>query len=302
MDIDTLKNQLGTFYAKAELTVVWVCKDGGRELVYGAVRFLPKFLGIEVPLDEQSVEVGGKFNCRICFIRHIVDVGQGLSWYQEACKNRQVLMPWQNDDLISFPQTEIGEASLVSSPVLPETFYSNHSPFRNVHGGGSQVCHIMSAERLPFLEEIISQKNEAKWIDDRLLWKLSVNQKYLGSLHFVMPNPYYYRMHVSLMPIDKENSRERIRFWFDRDCSGCNLSLHIEEIVGGECGSVRDVAITSQDIMIELTGMAEEVAYSVVDKYNAIVEKQGAHSFIRKIVSSFSVGMDVDVEDRAGGH
>ena len=300
MDIDALKNHLATFYAKAELTVVWICKDGKRELVYGAVRFLPKFMGGEVSQGEQETDVGGKFNCRIYFIRHVLDVERGLSWYQNACINHQILMPWQNDDVIFFPQTESGKDTLVSSPTLSETFYSDQVPFRSAHGAGAQVCHIMSSERLPFLEDLITQEDKAQWVNDRLLWRISDNPMYLGSLHCVMPNPYYYRLHVGLVPMGEGSHCERIRFWFDRDCSACDLKLRVEEVVSGECAKVRDVAITSQDIMVELTGVADEVAYSVLDKNNVIIEKQGAHSFIRKIVSSFSVGRNVDVVNRAG--
>lgn len=300
MDIDALKNQLTTFYANAELTVVWVCKDGKRELVYGAVRFLPKFLGGEDSIDEQGAKVGGKFNCRIYFIRHIVDVERGLSWYQDACNNHQVLMPWQNNDVIFFPKSESGKDTWVSSPTLLETFYSDYAPFRDVHGVGAQVCHVLPTERLPFFEELLSREEVAQWINDRLLWKLSDNVEYLGSLNLSIPNPYYHRMHVSLIPTNSNNRHERVRFWFDRDCSGFGLRLRIEERVRGECGSVRDIEITSQDFELELAGIADEVAYSVVDKNNIIVEKQDAHSFIRKIVSSISVGRDVDVSSRHG--
>lgn len=300
MDIDALKNHLVTFYAKAELTVVWICKGGKRELVYGAVRFLPKFLGSEDSLDEQGTKVGGKYNCRIYFIRHVVDVGRGLSWYQDACKSHQVLMPWQNDDVIFFPQTASSKDTFISSPALPQTFYSEYAPFRDIHGVGSQVCHVMPTERLPFLEELLSREEVAQWINDRLLWKLSDNVEYLGSLNLAVPNPYYHRMHVSLMPTDANNPHERVRFWFDRDCSGVGLRLCVEEKVRGEYGSVKCVEITSQDFTLKLAGIADEVAYSVVDKNNVTVEKQEAHSFIRKIVSSFSVGRDVDVANRAG--
>lgn len=300
MDIDALKSHLETFYTKAELTVVWVCKDGRRELIYGAVRFLPKFMGGEVSQGEQETDVGGKFNCRIYFVRHVLDVERGLSWYQNACINHQILMPWQNDDVIFFPQTESGKDTLVSSPTLSETFYSDQVPFRSAHGAGAQVCHIMSSERLPFLEDLITQEDKAQWVNDRLLWRISDNPMYLGSLHCVMPNPYYYRLHVGLVPMGEGSHCERIRFWFDRDCSACDLKLRVEEVVSGECAKVRDVAITSQDIMVELTGVADEVAYSVLDKNNVIIEKQGAHSFIRKIVSSFCVGRNVDVVNRAG--
>lgn len=300
MDIDALKNHLVTFYAKAELTVVWVCKDGRRELIYGAVRFLPKFMGSEDPLGEQGTKVGGKFNCRIYFIRQIVDVEQGLSWYQDACTSHQILMTWQNDDMIFFPRTESGKDTLVSSPTLPQTFYSNYAPFRDMHGVGAQVSHVMPTERLPFLEGLISREEVAQWINDRLLWKLSDNVEYLGSLNFVMPNPYYYRLHVSLMPADVNNQRERVRFWFDRDCSGYGLRLCFAEKVRGELGAPGDIAITSQDFVHELSGIADEVEYSVVDKNNVIVEKQDAHSFIRKIISSISVGRSVNVANRAG--
>lgn len=301
MDIETLRNRLTTFYAKAELTVVWICKNGRRELVYGAVRFLPKFLGSEEPLCEQGVKIGGKFNCRIYFIRHIVDVERGLLWYQDACQNHRVSMPWQDADEIIFPQTESGKDTFVSSPTLPETFYSDYASFRSANGMGARVCHVMPSECLPFLEDLLSREEVAQWVDDRLLWKLSDNVEYLGSLHFVMPNPYYFKLHVRLMPVtDESNRRERVHFWFDRDCSDCGLSLRVEEKVRGELGSVTNIPISSQDFTHELSGIADELAYSVIDKNNIIVERQGAHSFIRKIVSAISVGTDVDVANRAG--
>lgn len=301
MDIEALRNRLTTFYVKAELTVVWICKDGRRELVYGAVRFLPRFLGEEEPLHEQGIKIGGKFNCRIYFIRHVVDVESGLLWYQEACQNHRVSMPWQNSDEIAFPQTESGKDSFVPSPTLPKTFYSDYAPFRSVNGLGAQVCHIMPSERLPFMEELLSREEVAQWVDDRLLWNLSDNVEYLGSLHFIMPNPYYFRLHVRLMPLtDENNRREGVHFWFDRDCSDCGLSLRVEEKVRGELASVTDIPISSQDFTHELSSIADEVAYSVIDEKNIIVERQGAHSFIRKIVSSISVGSNVDVANRAG--
>lgn len=95
MIVDT--DNITQLYKQAVLTIVWTVKDGYRELIFAAVDMVQAFKGDACGTEEIGVKVQ---NRRLFYKRHVMSVGDGLKWFENAIHENELAMPWQ-------PQTKI---------------------------------------------------------------------------------------------------------------------------------------------------------------------------------------------------
>ena len=90
---DMTPENIQSNYKQAVITCAWVVTGGYRQLIFGMVDFIPKFLGEEQGIAEQGIKVKDR---RMYHVRHVTSVEEGYRWYSGAIETGAVEMPWDD--------------------------------------------------------------------------------------------------------------------------------------------------------------------------------------------------------------
>lgn len=282
MDTDNIMQ----LYKHAVLTIVWTVKDGYRELIFAAVDMVQAFKGDACGTEEIGVKVQ---NRRLFYKRHLMTVGDGLKWYENAIHDNELTMPWQPQTKIYLCPHGAQQPRYVLSPKWPNRLYRENYPFSPLRDQGVRVSSYMAAERLLSLEDFISNVEVSEWISARLMCPLNENLEYLGSVNLAFPNPYYCRSRMRLTPTASANASDFVTIYFDRDCSSDNLQVVLQERINKGYASLRRVPVTGSSVKMDLMGTSDEVSYSVVDESGELLDWQDFAPFIREINIDYGI-------------
>lgn len=92
-----------------------------------------------------------------------------------------------------------------------------------------------------------------------------------------------------MVPNVGTSGADQIVVRYDRDCSGLGLKLLLSDQLNGTYGQLREVAITGFETRVDLTGVAGEVGYMIIDSCGRVIEGEEFTSFIRRIEGNISV-------------
>ena len=190
---------------------------------------------------------------------------------------------------------------MVGSAQFPATRYNDTAPFRTKLWGGAQMHHFMSRRLSGELERLIATDTAvARWLEERLLWAIDKHAEYLGSVNFVLPNPYFVRCHVRLNHTDGSEA-ESVAVQLDRDCEGKKLSIYLQAMTLGEYSNVDVRHLPRADNVLFPTSKIVDALGYVVDETGQVLDRQDYTSFLRQInVSLLCQGQPRPVKSRDG--
>jgi len=286
-------------YKQAVITCAWFVTGGYRQLIFGLVDFIPKFLGDEQGIAEQGIKVKGR---RMYYVRHVTSVEEGYRWYSSAIETGAVEMPWDDSSKRIALCGENETFDMVASAQFPTTRYNDTAPFRTKLWSGAQMHHFMpdtlSGELVKF---IASDTAVANWLEERLLWSIDKHSEYLGSVNFVLPNPYFGRCHVRLNHPDG-GAAESVAVQLDRDCEDKNLKIYLQVRTLGEYGNVDAKRLPLADnVLFPASRIVDSLGYVIVDETGQVLDRQDYTPFLRQInVNLFCQGNPRPVKSRDG--
>lgn len=280
-----MKDYICEHYKQAVVTCSWLVRSGHRELLFAMMEFVPKFYGDEQPTAEQKTRAKG---CRLYYIRYVMSPLEAYAWYERAIKDQMLEMPWDAPEKrIAFGENGVS-VPLRETVEFPKTLYNDEAPFRTKLWRGAQMHHLVPIERCQWLEEFIASDTAiAEWLEERLLWALHEHAEYLGSLNLVLPNPFYGKMHMRLIPKEAGEEMEKVQMSFDRDCSDSGLRLIFQEKNVDEYGRLIECELPLAENVINADGIVDRVGYCVVDKDGRVIDREDHTPFLRKIVVNY---------------
>lgn len=286
-------------YKQAVITCAWFVAGGYRQMIFGMVDFIPKFLGDEQGIAEQGIKVKDR---RMYHVRHVTSVEEGYRWYSGAIETGAVEMPWDDPSKRIALCGENETFGMVESAQFPTTRYNDTAPFRTKLWSGAQMHHFMPATLSGELEKFIaSDTSVANWLEERLLWSIDKHSEYLGSMDFVLPNPYFCRCHVRLNH-PNGGASESVAVQLDRDCEDKNLSIYLQTRTLGEYGNVDVKRLPLADnVLFPASRVVDALGYVIVDETGQVLDRQDYTSFLRQInVSLFCQDPSRPVKSRDG--
>lgn len=143
--------------------------------------------------------------------------------------------------------------------------------------------HFMHTHQSARLERFIaSDTSVAGWLEERLLWAIDKHAEYLGSINFVLPNPYYVRCHLQLCR-SEESGSESVIVQPDRDCTDKRLQIYLQEKTLEEYGKVECRRLPLADNIFPMSRVVDTLGYVVVDEAGQVLDRQDYTSFLRQI-------------------
>ena len=294
-----LLEKIKSNYKQAVITCAWFVTGGYRQLIFGIVDFIPNFLGDEQDIAEQGIKVKGR---RMYYVRHVTSAEEGYRWYSGAIETGTVEMPWDDPSKRIALHGDNEALDMVESAQFPYTRYNDTAPFRTKLWSGAQMHHFMPATLSGELEKFISSDTAvANWLEERLLWSIDKHSEYLGSVNFVLPNPYFCRCHVRLNHPDG-GAAESVAVQLDRDCEDKNLSIYLQTRTLGEYGNVDVKRLPLADnVSFPASRVVDALGYVIVDETGQVLDRQDYTSFLRQInVSLFCQDPSRPVKSRDG--
>ena len=295
MTLEKLKSN----YKQSVITCAWFVSNGYRQLIFGMVDFIPRFLGDEQGITEQGIKVKGR---RMYYVRYVTSVEEGYRWYSGAIETGELEMPWDNPSKRIAFRGENETFDMVESAQFPATRYNDTAPFRTKLWGGAQMHHFISHHLSGELERfIVADTAVSRWLEERLLWAIDKHAEYLGSVNFVLPNPYFVRCHVRLNHLDKSEA-ESVAVQLARNCEDKNLSIYLQVRTLGEYGNVDVRRLPLVDnVLFPASRVVDALGYVVVDETGQVLYRQDYTSFLRQInVSLFCHDPPRPVKSRDG--
>ena len=297
MDLNSLpavRNQekwkeLASPYDEALVSVIWMTEklansDVYRRLIFASVEMLPVYWNNEPEIPEQGIKAGKN---RLFFIRRKIPAEEALAWYAGIAGSQSVEMFWQKGTVIHFFAPDCNDNEMVNRPVLHQVTVATDSPIVSEHWGAVRLNHFMTIKCLPELERQIGDASIVQWINERLMWDLSKNRKYLGSVNLILPNPRYGKSSCKLKKIDGE--REAVTVTLNGACFDKPLKLFFCEKIGDEISGFREYELCGSTVDIPLAGIADYTAYVIVDSELGLIDYSPFTPYIRKIITGIRV-------------
>lgn len=279
-------------YTEALVHVLWAVQPEPstgkprRCLLFGMVEAYPREL-TELPVtSEQGTKFKG--SQRLFYIRQRMAIQDALALYLEGIKTDALSMRWESTPLGSdYKLIETGP--LIGTSRWPNLLLADHArlPCIAPAWGMARVYSLFRSQN----ENLVSAwqyAGPAEWIEARLLFDLFAEDALLlGSLHLILPNPIYRRMHERLEPGDA-GAVDQVRIGFQAREAQDSALLEQLALVHWEdrhMGSAAQVIspIGANPVVLSLSGLAEKTSALVVCRERGLLDGHAPAGFLRRI-------------------
>lgn len=234
-------------FAGAELTLVYdretSAKNPTRSLVFAVVELLHEGLefGPELPISQKDSCFTLKQSSRELNLRRVrLTVKEGLDWYR-ACADGRAEIPlvgWERakgNTPHSLQLPPFSEEPRWPYAVLEaEKSFWGDAPFWGYRPGGTRR-HQLISESADFTVQSWSKEDRdkaRKWLREQLPIDIFERPRLLGSIHLVLTNPVFGRLHIRMNKDDPAEARVRVQRWPGRALSGLHLHVRHERPTG----------------------------------------------------------------------
>lgn len=279
-------------YTQALVHVLWAVRPDPltgkvtRRLLFGLVEAFPRELTLLQETREQAVCFNR--NQRLFYIRKRMKVQDALELYTGALETSSLAMRWEANQPDGAIKT-IDAGQLVGATRWPYLLLADHARLPAVAPGwGMARVHSLLPVETDQLSSIWGYAGPMEWIQERLLFDLYAQDALLlGSLHLVLPNPLYRRMHQRLVPgMGGEVDHVRIGFVLREGLEGSIADqlflVHWEDRQTGTALQVLN-PIGANPVELALTGIAEKTSPFVFCRERGLLDWRAPAGFVRRV-------------------
>lgn len=299
-----ITDKITEYYNDAVIHMAWMVRrneagDGSeRYLVFGLVECCPKELEYPLTICEQ----GNRFNGgRLYYIRITKPVGTAVEWYRSVKENGFITIDWEEHEQENNNQNIKGPAKQIRCGIMqdvkswPKFLLSNKEIYDNMPfiadiWGAARTHQMFPERREPFLMDFIMHEKVGEWLEKYLAWNISYYPELIGSLNFVLPNPFYSGRHIHMIPGNEEPDQVKIEFQPRHGFSLDGLKVIPFEknyfgITGGNAYSIKNDSCS-----ITLSGQAEKFGMYVTDAENQLIDCADFAGFVRGFIVDIFTG------------
>lgn len=220
MSDNTIIDKIADYYNFAVIHIAWLVKrnEAGngseRYLVFGLVECYPKELEYPLTVREQGI----KFKeGRLYYIRVKKPIEDIVEWYNAIKQNGFIPVDWEDSQEGSHSSRKrILCGNMKDVKKWPAFLLSSKGedvriPFIADIWNVAWTHQIFPQEREEFLKDFVAHGNVGRWLEKYLTWNISYYPELVGSVNFVLPNPFYSSRHIHMIP-GEEADQVKIEF------------------------------------------------------------------------------------------
>lgn len=278
-------------YGNALISVVWrVKKDYPRKLVFALIEYYPTDYRLFHESDEISLSYKMNKNNkgRIYFIRKKITVADANCIFKEVSKNNQIPMLWENkENKINCSET-IMFPKMSSHTITSQEYSKDVLPFIPDHWNICKLKHFIPTHEDNELKEIFSYENTVNWFNNLLYWNIYDYTSFIGSVHFLYPNPIIRNVDMNLSK--NENGEEYVNIRVVPYAEKKINDLKVITAEKSELGlsNVKESVLSIHNC-IPLTVPFAKFATAIFNKDNELLYYTNFGNFIRKIITDIDV-------------
>ena len=300
-------------YNDAIIHIAWVTykiqKDEPvcRRLVFGMVEAYPKELKVFPVLKEQEKKYKSGW---LYYVRVKRTISQAIAMYNSVIKKGFIPRDWNDDNLetpVSNAQDErilCGEPAelRVRSP-FPSYFTLSdkqqiNTPFIADIWGKANIHQVMSSNQNPYLTDFLRQEKPGEWLEQYLGWNISFYPELMGSVHFILPNPYYSALHICMIPKDEGPDQVKLDFQVRKGADASKLVIVPFEKTHFGLLSGEEIRMKKASCAICLTGKAEEFGMYIKSDEFGLIDQKDFAGFARGFAIDIYCGTEKKVIHR----
>lgn len=269
-----------THYRDAAITLCTLVQDGNYHLVFGLVTPVP----FEEPGPSATQPMSTHFKwrkktTRLYFQRWIMSFESSCQWYRNAMSGDLFVPNTDNEIRYSNTPTE-------QEPAWPSVVVEPDVPF--AHGGAS--LHSLYSGDHPILVTGLTGEGKAlEWMSERLHFELSAYPEFLGSLHFLAPDPILRSLNHRLGRDEDGREFSEIELIGRTAQSVHDLTLIVQEMREHGPIDIRPVPVTSPYLRIYHFGRVDQVGLSVRHNKLGLLRHSPPLPFLRTITVETTV-------------
>ena len=275
-------------YSSALISIFWITEKQGQEisrrLLYAQVELIPNYWYNENELPEDGFRSKNK---RLYYIRKKCTPSEAIQWYENIITNNSIKMFWDKDQTINFFAKE-NDNSVVQRVPYPTLVVSNSSPIASGHWKSVRLHHIMPRKRLYDIEDFIANETVINWINSRMMFQLEEYPEYIGSVNLIVPNPFYYSSY-SHLERDADGNEYVLVHFENLSMTRPDLTIHFCEKIEGEFCNYASKQITGPVLRFNLTRIADETAYAVVESNKNLIDYSDFNPYLRELVFGVNI-------------
>lgn len=275
-------------YSDAIVSILWLTekKEQGifRRLLYAQVELIPNYWYNENDLPEDGFKTKDK---RLYYIRKKCTPTEAIQWYESIIENKSIEMFWDECQIINF-FAQGDDNSVVQRVPYPNLVVSNSSPIASGHWKTVRLHHVMPQKRLYDIEDFIANESVINWINSRMMFQLEEYPEYIGSVNLIIPNPFYYSSY-SHLERDVEGNEYVLIHFENLSTIKPDLTIHFCEKIEGEFCNYTSQQITGPVLRFDLTRIADETAYAVVESNKNLIDYTDFNPYLRELVFGLNV-------------
>lgn len=275
-------------YSSALISIFWITEKQGQEisrrLLYAQVELIPNYWYNENELPEDGFRAKNK---RLYYIRKKCTPSEAIQWYENIITNNSIKMFWDKDQTINFFAKE-NDNSVVQRVPYPTLVVSNSSPIASGHWKSVRLHHIMPRKRLYDIEDFIANETVINWINSRMMFQLEEYPEYIGSVNLIVPNPFYYSSY-SHLERDADGNEYVLVHFENLSMTRPDLTIHFCEKIEGEFCNYASKQITGPVLRFNLTRIADETAYAVVESNKNLIDYSDFNPYLRELVFGLNI-------------
>lgn len=285
-------------YAESLVQVVWLlhrdaktAESVHRRLVFALIEAYPREITEIYTTPEQTLRFK---NRRLCYIRARMPMEAALALHGAALETQTLPIRWEAP-LSDGGFKRIAAPGLTGATCWPNLLLADQArlPFIAPAWGMARVHSLLPPSHQDLYEQLADAR-PAEWIAERLAFDvLDAEAPWLGSLHLVLPNPLYRRMHERLIP-GEAGEADRVRIGFLPRAGQDQTILEQLSILQREDRQTGTAArlpapLGANPLELPLTGRAEQTAALVFCHQRGLIDGHGSAGFVRHIQVTASV-------------
>ncbi|MDY7228078.1 VPA1262 family N-terminal domain-containing protein [Hyalangium rubrum] len=291
-------------FAGAELTLLYdrVDAEDKRLLVFAVVELLHENLefGPELPVDHRDKDSYvrlGKSGHELNLRRVRLPVREALEWYRR-CAAGQGTVPrtaYEKERSPDKAPFTLHLPSFAEEPPWPhvvlesESSFWSQAPFWGHRPGGTRR-HQLIAESKNFTVSAWDERSEdmaREWLKDRFPVDIFERPRLLGSIHLVLTNPVFGKVHTRLNAEDPSQLFLQVQRWPGRALSGLRLHIRQERPTGSMALHV--VPLEHSLTTLQLACDPHTVPYEIVSETHGLLYASTPSVFARQVQLSVHV-------------
>ena len=286
--IDKLKK----FYSSALIHFVCLAKSNGKNksasyyLIFAMIECYPKEIS-KLPVITQQTK--SFKDGRLFYQRFSMPIEQAVYFYRKIKNNGYISLIWDKDGKIIESNNSLRilcHSEMKDVKNWPNFILCTKERDKNIYIAdiwkNVRIHQILPIKQNEYTMNFIAHEGAGLWLEKYMTWNISCYPELIGSVNFLLPNPYYSSCHIRIIPGADSVDKVKIDF-----CSRNNVDISRLVVIPFErtyCGIAggKNIQINNNSCCIDLIGSAEEFGMYVIDDDGELIDIHRFAGFIQE--------------------